>query len=240
MALILQKRIIMNLEGAKMFEKKINILFGEYGTGKTELAINLAKNFESKGKLVYFLDLDPAKPHFRARDFLKKEKIKILAIGENFYGLDIPLISKEMLQAIIEPNVYVVIDLGGNDWFRVIGQFKPLLNPEEVGLYLVINYYRPVFEISPLKKFAKKMETLLGIKLSNILNNSHLLETTKKSDVINALPKVLDIAKQIGVPVINVLSEETFANLSEKEKEIFKPYWLIKRFCSYSFKRKIS
>ena len=49
--------------------KKITIITGHYGSGKTNLAVNLAVNASREGKAVAIVDLDIVNPYFRTADF---------------------------------------------------------------------------------------------------------------------------------------------------------------------------
>ena len=51
-----------------MFDKKIIIICGHYGSGKTNIAVNLARLFSENGKKVALVDLDIVNPYFRAAD----------------------------------------------------------------------------------------------------------------------------------------------------------------------------
>ena len=45
--------------------KRITIITGHYGSGKTNLSVNLAVNAAKEGKKVTVVDLDIVNPYFR-------------------------------------------------------------------------------------------------------------------------------------------------------------------------------
>ena len=49
-------------------EKKITIICGHYGCGKTNLSINLAMDHAREGKQTALVDLDLVNPYFRSSD----------------------------------------------------------------------------------------------------------------------------------------------------------------------------
>jgi Mrp family chromosome partitioning ATPase len=49
--------------------KRITIVTGHYGSGKTNLSVNLAINAAKEGKNVTIVDLDIVNPYFRTADF---------------------------------------------------------------------------------------------------------------------------------------------------------------------------
>jgi MinD superfamily P-loop ATPase len=62
--------------------KKINIVTGHYGSGKTEFAINYALKLKDVYGSSVICDMDIVNPYFRtndAVDFLKKENVNVIA-----------------------------------------------------------------------------------------------------------------------------------------------------------------
>ena len=49
--------------------KRITIVTGHYGSGKTNFAVNLAVDLCREGKQVVLVDLDIVNPYFRSADF---------------------------------------------------------------------------------------------------------------------------------------------------------------------------
>ena len=51
-----------------MFSHRVSILTGHYGTGKTEVSVNLALALAAEGEQVMLADLDIVNPYFRSRE----------------------------------------------------------------------------------------------------------------------------------------------------------------------------
>lgn len=49
-------------------DKRIRVIIGHYGSGKTEFSINYAINLAKSGQKVALADLDIANPYFRSRE----------------------------------------------------------------------------------------------------------------------------------------------------------------------------
>ena len=56
------------MTASSMFSHRISIITGHYGTGKTELAVNLALALAAEGSSVMLADLDIVNPYFRSRE----------------------------------------------------------------------------------------------------------------------------------------------------------------------------
>ena len=63
--------------------RKINIITGHYGSGKTNVSVNMALDLAEKGEKVTVVDLDIVNPYFRTADF--KE-----LFGEHNISLTVP------------------------------------------------------------------------------------------------------------------------------------------------------
>ena len=49
--------------------KRITLVCGHYGSGKTNFALNLAVNAAKRGEKITLVDLDIVNPYFRTADF---------------------------------------------------------------------------------------------------------------------------------------------------------------------------
>ena len=49
--------------------KKLYIIVGHYGSGKTNFAVNLAVDLQKRGEKVAIADMDIVNPYFRSADF---------------------------------------------------------------------------------------------------------------------------------------------------------------------------
>lgn len=108
------------------FEKTIAIT-GHYGSGKTNLAVNLAVDFAKSGEKVTIIDLDIVNPYFRTADLaglFDEHGIKLIAPQFANTNLDIPSLSIDMA-AVIDGCDRLVIDVGGDDsGAAALGQYS--------------------------------------------------------------------------------------------------------------------
>ena len=142
------------------------VFIGEAGSGKSEVAINLALSLQREQALpVHFYDLDMTKPLFRSRDqadFLKEHGI-VFHYEKQFY--DAPTVVGGVTRLLRDESCYTVLDVGG-DYIgaRSIGGYAPFLNTKSTAVYYVINPYRP---------WSMDIEHIDGV-LSQTLGVSHV------------------------------------------------------------------
>ena len=79
--------------------KRITLLCGHYGSGKTNVALNMAYDIRKSGEKVTIADLDIVNPYFRTKDSAKElEEQGIELIVSEYAGtnVDIPALPAGM------------------------------------------------------------------------------------------------------------------------------------------------
>ena len=97
-------------------QKKITIICGHYGTGKTELAVNLAMAMAREGLKTALVDLDIVNPYFRSverKTELERQGVKVY-VSSRGGKADIPSLPADIMSIFIEPDQVSLIDLGGD------------------------------------------------------------------------------------------------------------------------------
>ena len=83
--------------------EKIIVVTGHFGAGKTNFAVNLAKEAKKNGRPVTLIDLDIVNPYFRAADDKGElEELGIRCIIPDFANtnVDIPTLTQEIYSAL--------------------------------------------------------------------------------------------------------------------------------------------
>ena len=116
----------------------IYIITGHYGSGKTEIAINLAQKLKNP----VIVDMDIVNPYFRtadAKDKLEALGVKVITPEFANTNVDIPSLPPEIFSALQGTND-VILDVGGDeDGAIALGQFnKYFQNGYE--MYFVMNF----------------------------------------------------------------------------------------------------
>jgi len=207
--------------------KRINIIAGHYGSGKTTFSINYALSLnESTKKHIYLADLDVVNPYFRSREykeFLSQNNIEIL--GSYIYkkGSDLPAVSADVFKMFSNKDSLGIVDLGGNAaGSKAFGIFKDSVNKDETNLFFILNASRS--ETTTLDGALFHMTSLeysLNMKFDAIINNTHLMEYTTIDEIKEGerLAHELSINKNIQV-IYTCLSKE----FVEKNKDIKTEY----------------
>lgn len=181
--------------------KRICVIIGHYGSGKTNFAVDLAIKSADSGYKTNIVDLDIVNPYFRTADFKNMFENKGISMTSSVYAvsnLDIPAITFD-LNAVVSDNQNVIIDVGGDDAGAVaLGQFKSVFDKfkEETDVLYVINKYRNITE-QPQKELEllRDIESISRLKATAVINNSNLGAETNIETVMNSL----DYAKETAV-----------------------------------------
>ena len=125
----------------------IVIIVGNYGSGKTEVAINLAVHQKRAGLDVRIADLDLVNPYFRtreAKDSLSELGINVVLPSDEFLQADLPVLSPLVAGMIREPGELSLLDVGGNDaGATVLASLEDILQNKPVTMLQVVNPLRP-------------------------------------------------------------------------------------------------
>lgn len=167
---------------------KIQIIVGHYGSGKTNVAVNMALDIKRKvDKPVSLVDLDIVNPYFRAADnhqLLLDNGIKSIMPRYANTNVDIPTPPLE-IKSVFDSDCFSVFDVGGDDdGAIVLSVYKNQIIAQGYDMYFVYNSFRPLTS-DPNDAFLlmKRIEEVTGLEFRGIINNSNLgIETT--SDII--------------------------------------------------------
>lgn len=188
-------------------DKRIRIITGHYGSGKTEFAVNyVTKLRESVEGKVAIADLDIVNVYFRSREKkeeLEAKEIRVIASNLDTAVADVPAVSGAMTMPVTNKEYQYVIDLGGNDvGTLVLGRIKPLLDHSETDFFMVVNTYRP--NTATPEGVIEQMEILeyaAGLKVTGFINNTNLVRETNAECLRHGDEILREVTKRTGVPV---------------------------------------
>lgn len=193
-------------------DKRVRVITGHYGSGKSEFAVNYANKLNrarlaGAGRDVVLCDLDIVNTYFRSRELanvLEKDGIKVIssALG-NYTNIDIPMISAEINMPLVNKSVDAVFDLGGDHvGAKVLVQFYENIDPDETDVLFIFNAYREMTADAALAyAYMRKIEDAIGMKITGIVNNTHLLHDTTAEDLMYGQGIARQLSDKSGVPV---------------------------------------
>ena len=225
------------------FDKKILIVTGNYGSGKTEISVNLALGLKATGQQVTIIDLDLVNPYFRAReaiDVLKKNDVNVIVpTGEHYYA-DLPILVPQVRAKIIQPEGYVVLDVGGDDvGARVLASFSDVLTTKIYEMFFVVNISRPFTEnVEGINRILREIEAASSCEITGLIGNTHLMDYTNSKTVYSGYEITKEFSDKYDIPLkfITVMREIA----EEIDKNVIKcPILPLERLLVPPFKRRI-
>jgi len=186
--------------------KRINIITGHYGSGKTEIAVNMALKLKEKHDNVVICDMDIVNPYFRtndAKEFLSSKGIRVISPDYASTNIDIPVLPSDILSVFSDESVHAVLDLGGDDDGAVaLGQFHKYLSQEEYEMFFVLNTLRPdTKDFDDIKTLAQNIELKSRAKLTAMINNTNLSYLTEPHHLLDSLDFAEETAKKLNLEV---------------------------------------
>ena len=98
--------------------KNVKVLIGNYGSGKSELALNFAMQAAARGERTELIDLDMVNTYFRLTERGKMvEQKEIRLVSPNFAcsGIETLSLPAEVQSAFVLDWDSVIFDVGGDD-----------------------------------------------------------------------------------------------------------------------------
>ena len=190
-----------------MIYKRITLLCGHYGSGKTNVAVNMAYDQKAKYDRVAIADLDIVNPYFRTKDSAKDfDALGIELIASEYAGsnVDIPALPQQIYSICDQKDKQVIIDVGGDDrGAYALGRISPaILEENNYEMLFVINCFRPLTrDAESTIEVMREIEYAAKIKFTAIVNNSNLGEETSKDDVLNSISYAEEISQKTGLPI---------------------------------------
>ena len=129
--------------------KRMTVFCGNFGSGKTELAMAYAKQLAKQGERVTLVDMDFVNPYFTSshqREELEGMGVRLIGPRYSTTGVDVPSLSPEVFSVFIQKDAKVIFDLGG-DPIGAVAMGSLASRIEQDGgaeMLFVLNPYRPL------------------------------------------------------------------------------------------------
>ena len=194
--------------------KGIVVIVGNFGSGKTEVSINLAVSQKRAGVDVTIADLDLVNPYFRTREArkpLSELGIEVVLPDEKYLQADLPILSPAVAGLIRRPSDLTLIDVGGNDvGATVLAALADSFRNKRVHMLQVVNPLRPFTNtIESCLKIRNDIERASKMAINGIIGNANLIDETSVDDIYNGYDfmKALSIESRLPLEFITASVE---------------------------------
>jgi len=181
--------------------RRLTVISGAFGTGKTEIAINLALKLREEGhEHVTLVDLDIVNLYFRSRqkaDDLEQRGIRVVSSVQGMENADLPALSPEIYASFDRKDGPVVFDLGGSDLGGTVAScFHQGFVGEALNHWLVVNPFRPFNETPEATvEMAERIATRARLPVTGMIANPHMLDETTPEVIMDGLARVSRITR---------------------------------------------
>ena len=215
--------------------KRITILAGHYGSGKTNIAVNLALEMKKEGFDTVIADLDIVNPYFRTKDSigeLEAAGIRLISSEYANSNVDIPALPQEMYSVVDDKSRYYIVDLGGDDrGAYALGRYADRINEEgNYEMLFVFNKYRPLTpDAQSAMEVMAEIEAAARVKFTGIVNNSNIGAMTDLSSVEASFTECERLCSLSGLPLRFTSVDKKIYDSIMGDKENYFPLTLQKK-----------
>jgi len=186
--------------------KGIVIIVGNFGSGKTEVAINLAVNRKRSGTEVRIADLDLVNTYFRTREARKplaELGIEVVLPPEKYLQADLPILSPAIAGLIRRPSQLTLIDAGGDDvGATVLASLADPFRKKRVHMLQVVNPYRPFTDtVAGCLRMRDQIEKASKMTITGIVGNANLIDETTVEGIYKGYDFVKTLSDQSRLPL---------------------------------------
>lgn len=189
--------------------KRYTLLVGNYGSGKTELAIAMARDCRRRATgRVALVDLDIVNPYFRSGEqaqLLQREGIEVKMPTFAMSTVDIPALPADIQAVFQDGYQHVFMDVGGDDTgAAALGRYYPFLAPlqEDRRMLYVVNPLRPLSgTVEDIVQMFRLIEGRARLRPDMLVNNANLQEETLPQHLEEAQALLAEVSAQVQLPI---------------------------------------
>ena len=211
-----------------MEHKRLTLFAGHYGSGKTNIAVNLAFALKQQRERVTIADVDIVNPYFRTSDSRSDlDKAGIRLICSSFAGsnVDLPALPAEIYGVTADRSQTAIIDVGGDDRGALaLGRLRDeILEEDNYEMLFVINRFRPLTRTAEMTlEVMREIETAGRIAFTAVINNSNLGEETTAEDVLSSQAYADEVCALSGLPLkMTTVTQSLYPQLEGKIPNLF-------------------
>lgn len=222
--------------------KRIRIITGHYGSGKSELSVNMVTKLKEEHDKVAIVDLDIANPYFRSRERQDTMEEMGIKVYHNSFGYDIsqdlPALSAAIREPLENKEFKCIVDLGGDDsGARVLNQFRKYFLDDDSEMIFIVNANRPeTSTVAGVLDHLDRIQIETGLKVDGLINNTHLLSETSAKDIKKGYALCKEVSEILDIPVVgSYCNEKILKNINVEDLDgievtpislFLRPSWL--------------
>jgi len=186
--------------------KGIVIISGNYGSGKTEVAINLAVYRKKLGMDVRVADLDIVNPYFRTREDRSQRAelgIEVVLPPEQYMQADLPILSRSVSGLIRHPAALTILDVGGNNvGAMVLAALADAFQYAPYTMLQVVNPFRPLTQtLEGVLKMKQEIESASRLTISGWIGNANLIDESTTETILSGYAFMQELSGYTGLPL---------------------------------------
>jgi hypothetical protein len=181
-------------------------IVGNYGSGKTEVSINLAVNRKRTGLEVCIADLDLVNPYFRTREARKQLEnlgIEVVLPPQEYLQADLPVLSPIIAGMIKNSAGLSLLDVGGDDaGAMVLAALADAFKGIKVHVLQVVNPLRPnTATMEGCLRIRDEIEQAAQLKITGLIGNANLIDETDIDTIYNGYDFIRQLSEESGLPL---------------------------------------
>ena len=185
----------------------IYVISGHYGSGKTNISINLAYKLLKEGSVAIF-DLDVVNPYFRTADFTEKMRSDGIAVIAPVFAntnLDTPALTGEFNNICSGVFDNVIVDVGGDDSGAfALGQYaEGIAKSGSWQHWYIVNFARTL-TLTTIDniELMRDIENAGKLPFTGIVNNTNLASETTADLIKESVKKAESLSEASNLPLV--------------------------------------
>lgn len=215
--------------------KNVKVLIGNYGSGKSELALNFAMQAAARGDRTELIDLDMVNTYFRLTErgkMVEQKEIRLVSPNYACSGIETLSLPAEVASAFVLEWDTVVFDVGGDDvGATALGRYHQDfvdLEPGALEVLNVVNIRRPLSgTVEKLIRLQEGMQAHSRLQITGMINNANLATETTVEELRDGYKMLKEVSDKTGIPVAYTTGKkdllEQFLSEGHDPKYIGKP-----------------
>jgi hypothetical protein len=184
----------------------IVVIVGNYGSGKSEVAVNLAVHHRQLGMKVRIADLDLVNPYFRSREAaqqLSELGIDMVLPPKPYVQSELPVLSPAVAGLIRQPGDVAILDVGGdNVGAMVLAALADAFSGRRCQVLQVVNPLRPATATQAgCAKIRREIEASAKLAVTGLVGNANLIDETTPREIADGYRFVKELSAASGLPL---------------------------------------